>query len=205
MRRWGVCRRIQCRKLRDKLVELLGEDWRRTVFANGIPDEIDLNAFHDIFLLLGLAEPQGPQLRLYQHLGRQGWTTRFASRLVRAWQHRGSERSFPPPAVAGRILECVRRCSTAGVQCLGMRVMGLGITPLLSLLQMRLGCVLATGACCTLVCRLGSDSARIAAPPMGMVMVADFFSVDPGFRAHIRATKVMWCAVRGIRSCAANS
>ena len=164
-----------CTSLREGLLATFGPTWRATLFGSSPADEEDGfgTTARELQLLLGLADPRGPEARLCQLLGAHGWMTQFAWRLLRAWQRRHQVRCFPPADVAGRLLLLVRLCCRATATC--PEALRLGAVPvsLLAILHLRLGCTFSSATCGTPVCWLGSRACTLAAAPTTAVLLTE--------------------------------
>ena len=143
-----------CNRLRIKLTANFGAHWRTLFFGSLHTHEFDIGELQDLVLLMTLGSPGSAVARLYHLLGQSGHGGRFANHLVCGWRLATSQ-AFPPEAVAAELLSCVDLLlsSRHGCRC-GMELWECP-PAILALLRVRLGCRLASGACCTLVCWLG--------------------------------------------------
>ena len=177
-----------CNRLRIKLTANFGAHWRTLFFGSLHTHEFDIGELQDLVLLMTLGSPGSAVARLYHLLGQSGHGGRFANHLVCGWRLATSQ-AFPPEAVAAELLSCVDLLlsSRHGCRC-GMELWECPHA-ILALLRVRLGCRLASGACCTLVCWLGICCSNAADCP-GKYVLCDSAALCAvrcclsGFLAH---------------------
>ena len=165
----GACGWSGCEELQRRLSASFGRRWREVLFRSHHAHQFDIGEVKDLVLLMALGSLDSAVDKMYHLLGQADEGARFAHCPVCAWRLLGAQ-AFPPEPVAAELLRCVDLLISNRKRCEGWRELWLCPPPVLALLHLRLGCQLATEACCTLVCWLGTCCGGVAEIPKGYVM-----------------------------------
>ena len=133
------------------------------VFCEELLPEFDIGGVKDLVLLLGLGAANSAVNRLFDLLGQRDFRARAAHCLVQAWVRKNAS-AFPEEQSAAELLRCIELLELNKHSCCCGFELWRCPPAVLALLNLRLGCRLQKGVCCSLLCWLGVKCSELALP-----------------------------------------